>query len=307
MEEAIKINKKLLLKILAVCGILSVPVIFLQFPSPYTPVFVFTTMLLAWGAYYAVSSKESMSEMCCMMSGMTYGMTSGFFIGAMAGLATTDFMIAMIAGAVSGILFGIPVGRAGGPLSAMEGVMAGPMGGIMGGMTGVMVQFFNVGLFMPFLVIIVTFTVWEMTKVIKSSAKISRGFLYAGAVISVLAISSAFVNAYPSGASFALASSGEKTETSAILSGDIQEVTIRMGLLQYTPNYIVVKKDIPLRIRLEADKNAGCTRSIVFPDFNIRKTVPAGGADIVEFTPTRAGTYRFACTMSMASGSIVVQ
>ena len=303
MENAIKISKKLMLKTAAACGILSVPVIFLLFPSPYTPVFVFTIMLLVWGAYYAVTSKESMSEMCCMMSGMTYGMTSGFFIGAIAGLATTDFMVAMIVGAVSGILFGIPVGRVGGSLAAMEGVMAGPMGGIMGGMTGVMVHFFNVGLFLPFLVIMVTFTVWEMTKVIKSSAKISKGFLYAGIVISLLAISSAFVNAYPLAGSFV---SPEQPEGYAKVSGGIQEVTIRMGVAQYTPNYIVVKKDIPVRIRLEADKNAGCTRSIVFPDFNIRKTVPGGGTDTVEFTPAKAGTYRFACTMSMASGSIVV-
>src|SRR3989344_3438437 len=65
----------------------------------------------------------------------------------------------------------------------------------MGGMTGVMVRFFDVKLFMPFFVIVVLFTVWEMVRVIHNdSKKISRSFIAIGAVLSLLAFSSAVFN-----------------------------------------------------------------------------------------------------------------
>ena len=286
---------------------------FVFFSTPYTGVFVFTILLLAWGSYYALISRKHLSEMCCMMSGMVFGMIAGFFVGTVTGLATGDFLVGMIAGTIAGVLFGIPTGKMGGPLGRMEAVMAGPMGGIMGGMTGIMIRFFNVELFMPFFMIVVLFTVWEMTNVIRNhSNNISRGFLAVGVVLSLLAFSSAMttnVNANPTEFAF-----GAGPEKAAALSGSVpvnnggvQEITIKAGSLTYEPNYIVVKKDVPVKINLEAAPDAGCTRSFVFPDFGITKTIPKGGRDAVQFTPQKTGTFKFSCGMGMARGTLIVQ
>lgn len=63
-------------------SILFAVVLSVFYQTPYTGPVVFVTLLMVWGAYYAFVSREKMSGMCCMISGMTYGMISGFFIGA---------------------------------------------------------------------------------------------------------------------------------------------------------------------------------------------------------------------------------
>lgn len=313
MTETIRISKSLMDKMLMIVTIAASLVIFAFFRTPYTATLVFVTLLLVWGSYYTVLNRGKMSEMCCMMSGMVYGMISGFFIGAITGLATGDFLIGMILGTVTGIIFGIPVGRIGGPLGRMEGVMAGPMGGIMGGMTGVMVRFFDVGLFMPFFILVILFTIWEMTRVVHGHVQnISRAFVYVGIILSLLAFGSTLVNSYNiEGTGFAFAREQNiqdvQNAQAAPTNNGIQEVTLRMEAFGYDPNYIALKKDVPAKINLQATQDAGCTRSIVFPDFGIRKTVPRGGTSTVEFTPTKAGTFRFSCAMSMAGGTLVVQ
>ncbi len=310
MGDDVEIKKPVIDKVLLAVSIFFVVILFIFYQTPYTAPLVFVTLLLIWGSYFAFVSREKMSEMCCMMSGMTYGMISGFFIGAISGLATGDFMIGMIAGTVAGIVFGIPVGRLGGSLGRMEGVMAGPMGGIMGGMTGVMVRFFDVGLFMPFLVIVVIFVVWEMTMVIrKSLEKMPRSIVCIGVIISLLAIGSVFMGNYNNEATGTsiFQQTNQQPAQAAPPNNGIQEVTIKMHPTSYEPDYITLKKDVPVRITLQADSTAGCTRSIVFPEWSIRKTVPAGGTATVQFTPTETGTFPFSCSMNMARGTIVVQ
>ena len=306
MSDEIKVNKSLIGKTMFLSCIAFVILSFSFFSSPYTGFLVFTILLLIWSAYYTFINQKHLSEMCCMMSGMAFGMIGGFFIGTAVGLATGDFVIGMISGTVAGVAFGIPVGKMGGPLGRMEGIMAGPMGGIMGGMTGVMVRFYDVGLFMPFFALVVIFTVWEMTRVIHGYSKnISRNFLYLGIIVSILAFSSSIANNFDAGETgLAFA---KQSPQQAVANGNVQEVTIKMQALDYVPSSISLKKGVPVRLSLEAASNAGCTRSIVFPEFNIREVVPQGGKKTVEFTPEKSGTFNFACSMGMARGTVVVQ
>lgn len=304
MAEDIKLGKSMVEKIIVLCGIAGAAVSFAFFSSPYTAFLVFTALLLVWAAYYAHSNRSRMSEMCCMMSGMAFGMIGGFFIGVITGLATADFLVGMIAGTIAGVVFGIPIGKLGGPLGRMEGVMAGPMGGIMGGMTGVMVRFYDVQLFMPFFAIVVLFTIWEMVRVIQGqSSRMARNFMYIGILLSVLAFSSTLMNSYgtePTGLAFA-------QQEAPSPSGGVQEVTIKAEAIRYNPSSVTVKKGVPVKLTLEAASDAGCTRSFVFPEFNIRKTLPKNGKIIVEFTPTESGTFPFSCSMAMARGTLIVQ
>lgn len=94
--------------------------------------------------------------------------------------------------------------------------------------------------------------------------------------------------------------------SSQLPSSSVQEINLRATQTNYVPNTITVKKGIPVKINIQADANAGCSRAINFPDFKISKTIPQGGSDIIEFTPTKAGTYQFRCAMNMARGTLVV-
>jgi len=94
---------------------------------------------------------------------------------------------------------------------------------------------------------------------------------------------------------------------SQLPSPSIQEINMRAEPLGYDPDYITVKKGIPVKINIAASQDAGCTRSIVFPDFGINKVIPRGGSGVIEFTPTKEGTYQFRCSMNMARGTLVVQ
>lgn len=308
-EKEIKIKKSVVEKIIFVAAVVFIIAMFTALNSPYTAPLVFTTLLLLWGSYYAVVSRESMSEMCCMMSGMAFGMMAGFFVGAIVGLATLDFFVGMVVGTVAGVLFGIPVGRIGGPLGRMEGVMAGPMGGIMGAMTGVMVSFFNVTLFMPFLAVVAIFTVWEMTRVVKTESKsMSRNFVYIGIILSVLAFSSTIANGVSlEGGTTGFVVGSQQLQQAPPVENGIQQVTIKMNPTGYEPNYIVLKKDVPAKITLQASNSASCTHAIVFSAFGIRENVPSGTSKTVEFTPSETGTFPFNCAMNMARGTIVVQ
>jgi len=99
----------------------------------------------------------------------------------------------------------------------------------------------------------------------------------------------------------------KRKQTVAELKGKgIQEirVTVKGG---YTPDLIVVKKNIPVRINFYRDETAECSDTIVFGDFNIRKPLPAFKVTPIEFTPEKSGEYTFTCGMGMMRGKLVVE
>ena len=86
----------------------------------------------------------------------------------------------------------------------------------------------------------------------------------------------------------------------------IQEVkvTVKGG---YSPDVIVVKKNLPVRINFYRDETAECSDTIVFGDFNIRKPLPAFKTTPIEFTPDESGEYTFTCGMGMMRGKLIVE
>jgi plastocyanin domain-containing protein len=83
-----------------------------------------------------------------------------------------------------------------------------------------------------------------------------------------------------------------------------QEVTVvvRGG---YEPSTIRVKAGRPVRLAFDRQETSSCSEEIVFPDFNVRKFLPAHQRTIIELTPPKAGTYEFSCGMSMLHGRLV--
>ncbi|MDP3882788.1 MAG: sulfite exporter TauE/SafE family protein [Candidatus Staskawiczbacteria bacterium] len=86
-----------------------------------------------------------------------------------------------------------------------------------------------------------------------------------------------------------------------------QVVKMDASASRYTPNYIKVKAGVPVRWEITDTGTSGCTNAIISRglfDGSIRLT--PGKVSVKEFTPTRAGKYRFSCWMGMVNGTIEV-
>ncbi|MBO1030246.1 heavy metal translocating P-type ATPase [Tessaracoccus sp. SD287] len=84
----------------------------------------------------------------------------------------------------------------------------------------------------------------------------------------------------------------------------VVNVTVDGG---YSPGVIDgVRTGMPMRILFDRKEGGECTSRVVMPDFKINASLPAYKTTAVEFTPTEAGEFRFACGMNMVSGLIRV-
>ena len=88
-------------------------------------------------------------------------------------------------------------------------------------------------------------------------------------------------------------------------SGDFQKVTIGMKNYNYYPNIINVEAGKTVRLSLDSSVS-GCFRDFTIRELGIRKYLRTP-SDYVEFTPTKPGTYRFACSMGMGTGTLIVE
>ena len=86
----------------------------------------------------------------------------------------------------------------------------------------------------------------------------------------------------------------------------IQEVKLSWGKLNYNPEEIVVKKDIPVKITADMSRITGCYRSFNILGLGIYKYFKEND-NTLEFTPEKAGNFRFSCSMGMGNGKFIVQ
>ena len=93
--------------------------------------------------------------------------------------------------------------------------------------------------------------------------------------------------------------------TLATLRDGIQVVEISVGPRNY--GAIVVQAGIPVRFNLNVAPGMlnGCNNAIIIPAFGIEKPLSVGD-NIVEFTPTSAGTIPYSCWMGMIRSRITV-
>jgi plastocyanin domain-containing protein len=81
-------------------------------------------------------------------------------------------------------------------------------------------------------------------------------------------------------------------------------ITVKGG---YTPDVIVVKAGLPVRLRFTRQESASCSEKVLFPDFNQNALLPEGQEVTLEFTPDKPGEYGFQCQMGMLRGKLVVE
>jgi Cu+-exporting ATPase len=99
---------------------------------------------------------------------------------------------------------------------------------------------------------------------------------------------------------------GPKEARQAEVRGSVQEVevSVKGG---YSPSVIRARQGVPLRLTFDRQESGECTSEVVFPDFRIRRTLPAFARTTVDLIPERSGEFGFACGMNMVHGTLLVE
>lgn len=210
----------------------------------------------------------------------------------------------------------------------------------MGAMLGQMVRPFNIGIFIPFFMFIFLITMIGIAYAVNCGAsccprdtneeknnelnvdsvryKISGKFILLWAIPFFIVLTASFALPFSldagtpqkAGDTSPVQDSkiqAKEEQKEAVMNGSFQEVELKITAAKYSPDVIIAKRGIPLKIKVSADKNAGCGREIVFPDFNIDKIVQPGSVETIEINPDKEGTFKFRCSMDMLRGKLVIQ
>ena len=102
-------------------------------------------------------------------------------------------------------------------------------------------------------------------------------------------------------------SDNKKVETNdQSVTGAQQIVEMHVLSSGFSPATLKIKKGVPVRWVVKGDQLTGCTSKIIVPSLNISQALQAGD-NIIEFTPTSAGTIPFSCWMGMVRGQFIVE
>ncbi len=87
--------------------------------------------------------------------------------------------------------------------------------------------------------------------------------------------------------------------------GDLQEITSTLSKRSYPA--ITVKAGIPVKWVINAEQSniTGCNGEMVIPEYDIEHKFVQGD-NVIEFTPTKAGVFKYSCWMGMITSTITV-
>lgn len=88
-------------------------------------------------------------------------------------------------------------------------------------------------------------------------------------------------------------------------SGEVQLVTLSIKNGNYYPPIVHVKAGQPVKIMIDSSVQ-GCYKSFTIRQLGLSKNF-ASTSDSLTFTPTKAGTYGFSCSMGMGTGTLIVE
>ena len=91
----------------------------------------------------------------------------------------------------------------------------------------------------------------------------------------------------------------------ATLDGDVQKISATLNPNIYP--FIIVQKGIPVELTISADESSitGCNQTVVFPSYNVKKTLTPGD-NVIKFTPEESGLIPYTCWMGMKDDRILV-
>ena len=89
--------------------------------------------------------------------------------------------------------------------------------------------------------------------------------------------------------------------------GGVQRVEIEVKNNGYVPNYITVKKGVPVELTLRSNETYSCALSFVLREFGIQTFLKSTDEQTFTFTPTKTGSFTYTCSMGMYTGVLEVK
>jgi plastocyanin domain-containing protein len=90
--------------------------------------------------------------------------------------------------------------------------------------------------------------------------------------------------------------------------GGVKErVAVEVTQEGFVPKEIAAKAGQPITLVVTRKTDLTCAKQIVFADLGVEKDLPLDQAVEITVTPTKPGDLRFACSMDMVAGKLVVQ
>jgi plastocyanin domain-containing protein len=85
--------------------------------------------------------------------------------------------------------------------------------------------------------------------------------------------------------------------------------TVKLAVTKkgFVPDKIKVKKGEPLRLLVTRKTEQTCATEIEIEDTKISQDLPLNKQVEVDYTPTKSGEVRYACSMGMVSGVLLVE
>ena len=137
------------------------------------------------------------------------------------------------------------------------------------------------------------------------SKKFSNKIMKFGAILVIVLGFSMFNNALAlSGINFSQGSEND-SGVRAEIQDNIQVVTTKLKGGTYEPIIVEVGKPVKWNIQVSNGSLNGCNNKIITREYEIEKSLEMGD-NIIEFTPTEAGTYTYSCWMGMLRSKIYV-
>lgn len=87
----------------------------------------------------------------------------------------------------------------------------------------------------------------------------------------------------------------------------VQELTINVHQVGYSPSYWRVESGLPLRLRLLTENTFSCALAFTIPSLGIQRTLPITGMEVIDLPPQPEGYLFFTCSMGMYSGTIEIE
>lgn len=92
---------------------------------------------------------------------------------------------------------------------------------------------------------------------------------------------------------------------SPVVNGS-QNATIMINSSGYSPTYLRVVQNTPVRLSLVSNNATSCAAAFRIPSLGISRNVKPNSTEVVEFTPKAKGKIAFTCSMGMYTGTIEV-
>ena len=96
----------------------------------------------------------------------------------------------------------------------------------------------------------------------------------------------------------------EKEEAKAEKGTQEIKILVERG---YTPEAIVAKKGVLLKLIFERKEADSCSERLLIPEFKINQFLAPNAITDVAFTPDKLGEFEFRCGMGMYRGTLVVE